>query len=127
MSGHDRPANRQSHPHAAGLGGPERIEHGVELALGNARAVVDYAYPDAVSTRLRVDRNSAIAGRLCHRVRRIHHEVQDDLLKLHRIAIDGPETRRKLRARIDMADDELRAKQVERLGDELVDVDRLRL
>src|SRR5215470_4058493 len=125
MSGHDRPANRKSYPHAGGLGGPERIEHRVELVLGNARTVVDHAKANVVSARLRADRNSAIAVRLCHRVRRIEHEVEDDLLKLHRIAVDGPETRRKLLARVDMADDELRAKQVERLGDELVDVDRL--
>src|SRR5262245_16197128 len=105
MSGHDRPANSQSHPHAAELGGPERSEHRVELASGYARAVVDDAYPNVVLAHLRADRNSAIAVRLGHCVPGIEHEVQDKLLKLHRIAVDGPEIRCKLLAQVDMADD----------------------
>src|SRR5437879_8154551 len=86
----DRPADRESHTHAAGFGGEEGVEQPVRILGGDPDAAIRYTYKHLVRLVLtRSDHQLArpIRDRL-HRFNAIHHQVNDHLLQLDPITKD---------------------------------------
>ena len=87
----DRPANRQPHPHSAGLGSVECLENALDMVRVNAWPRIAHLDEDAMCralpgadrqlTRPFLDR--------AHGFGRVEDQVQDDLLQLNTIPLNG--------------------------------------
>jgi hypothetical protein len=87
----DGPADRQPHPHAAGFRGVERFENAIDMLRIDARTGIANRDENAISlgflgtdqqlSRPRLDRT--------HCFDCVEHQVQDDLLQLNTVSLDG--------------------------------------
>ena len=86
----DRPANRQPHPHAAGLRGVKRIEHALEMRRIDAWPGIAHCHKDTCVVLLGADQQLSCPF-LCraHCFDRVQEQVQDHLLQLNAIAVNG--------------------------------------
>ena len=86
----DGPANRQPHPHAAGLRGVKCLENALEMRRIDARPGIAHCHKDACAVLLGADQQ---LSRLClnraHCFDRVQDQVQDDLLQLNTIPVNG--------------------------------------
>jgi hypothetical protein len=92
---HDRTADRESHTHAAGLGGEEDVEQPVRILGGDPDAAIRYTYDHLACLVLAgSDHQFArpIRGRL-HCFNTIHHQVNHHLLQLDPITEGHGESR----------------------------------
>src|SRR6476620_3756347 len=87
----DRPADRQPHPYPAGFRGVERLENALEMLPINTRPSIAHCYEDAICLGLlRADRQ--LSWPLLNRPHCfdcIQNQVQDDLLQLNTISLNG--------------------------------------
>ena len=93
----DRPADRQPHPHSAGLRGVESLENALEMFRIDARPRIAHCYKDTSVWRCSVLINSSRVPHLnrAHCFDRVQDQVQDHLLQLNAIAVNGKESLRK--------------------------------
>ena len=94
----DRPADRQPHSYSAGFRGVESLEDALEMFRINTWASVAHCYEEAICLGLlRADRQFSwpFLNRP-HCFDRIHNQVQDDLLQLNTISLNGKRLLRKV-------------------------------
>jgi hypothetical protein len=86
----NRPANRQPYPHAVGLPGLKCIEHALEMFRMDARPGIAHCHKDTCVVLLGADQQ---LSRRClnraHCFDRVQEQVQDHLLQLNAIAVNG--------------------------------------
>jgi membrane-associated phospholipid phosphatase len=88
VGGDDRAADREAQAEALVTERHERLEHPLELPVGNAGAAIGDREPDEAVAVHRRDEEAAFGrGRAIHRVAGVHQEVQHDLLQLHPIGL----------------------------------------
>jgi len=95
----NRSADRQPHPHPAGFRGVESLENALEIFRTNPRPRVAYRHEDFLCLILfRADQQLS-CSRLnrAHCLNRVQDQVQDDLLQLNTIALNGSQPLRKER------------------------------
>ena len=86
----DRPANRQPHPRAAGLRGVKCIEHALEMRRIEARPGIAHRHNDTCVVLLGADQQlSWLCLNRAHCFDRVQDQVQDYLLQLNAIAVNG--------------------------------------
>src|ERR1700733_3100222 len=87
MSFDDRPAYRETHSHAVGLGGEESIEDTVDISWGETGAtILDRNNNTIVAFELGRNAQPSFSIHNClHRIDSVGDEVQDHLLQLHPI------------------------------------------
>ena len=86
----DRPANRQPHPRAAGLRGVECIEHALEMRRIYARPGIAHCHKDASAVLFGADQQlSYLCLTRAHCFERVQEQVQNHLLQLNSIAVNG--------------------------------------
>ena len=86
----DRPADRQPQPRSAGLRREERFENALPMRRIDARPAIVHCYEDARVFLLGADQQLS-CSRLdrAHCFNRVEDQVQDDLLQLNAIPLDG--------------------------------------
>ena len=108
----DRLADRESDSNAIWLGRPKGIEDIPEVSFGDARTGIS-----DLDTNLATDQIGADGQRLptwlgfAHGVRRIQYQIQEHLLQLNTVAVDGRQGRRQRCEWHDVAHDEIRLYQ----------------
>ena len=93
----DRPADRQPHPHSAGFRGVESLENALEMFRINTRPRIAHCHEDAICPGL-LGADRQLSWPLLNRSHcfdRIHDQVQDDLLQLNTIPLNGKRPLRK--------------------------------
>jgi hypothetical protein len=126
MSFDDRTADRESHAHAAGFGGEERVEQLVRVLDGDPDTAILHCYQHLVRfVLMRSDHQFArpIRDRL-HRFDAVHDQVDDHLLQLDRIAEDHGQSVRELHPQRHSVTDQLTPHQRDDLCNEVIDVER---
>jgi hypothetical protein len=121
----DRPADRESHAHALGLGGEQRIEN----AIGGSGIEADAGILDgnerfAVFGRLQ--RNPQIAsavGDIAHRLNTVSDQIEQHLLQLNSVGQDWPIAGEKLDVKHNPAAFQFAAEDGQNLLDRVVDID----
>src|SRR5688572_17965446 len=83
----DGPADRQSHAHAAFLGGEERLEDPFRKLY--TRAAIADLDPDDTTRAIDAQAQHTVAWGLAHRVDAIAHEIEENLLDLDAVQGDG--------------------------------------
>ena len=86
-----RPANRQSHPHSARFRGVESVENAVEMFRIDARPGIAHCHENAFCPAL-PGADQQLSRPLINRAHcfdRVQDQVQDDLLQLNTIALNG--------------------------------------
>ena len=98
MSFDDRPANRQPHSYSAGFRGVEGLENAFDMLRIDARPRVAHCYKDSNCLGFPRADQQLSCPRLnrAHCIDRVHYQVQDDLLQLNAIPLDGKRPLRKL-------------------------------
>src|ERR1043165_5785859 len=87
MRGDDRAADCQAEAEAVFAKRHERFEHPLELTIRNAGTTIRHREFDKLAVHAgREPEVSPCCLGAVHRVARIQHEVEDDLLQLHTIA-----------------------------------------
>src|SRR5262245_65058125 len=96
MSIDDGAAYRQPHACSTGLGGVEGCEDSFEMRRINTRSGIAHGHEDACLLLLGADQQLS-CPRLyrTHGLSRIQHEVQQDLLELNAVPLNGKQTLRK--------------------------------
>src|SRR5215469_16543711 len=92
MRGNDGPADRKAQPHSLRFSSEERLEDAFHCSLRNAAAAVRDRHNHCATTILDSSTNEQPAVRslaIGHRVISIDYQVDQHLLKLHRVARDG--------------------------------------
>ena len=90
MGLYDREADRQAHPHAVGLCGVKCIEHALEMRRIEARSGIAHCHKDASVVLLGADQQlSPFCPNRAHCFDRVQEQVQDHLLQLNAIAVNG--------------------------------------
>jgi len=88
----NRTADRQTHPHAFGLGGIKRVEYVSEIV--RAKPLAGIADHDEHAIRAvvgRCDQQLALAvGRLSHGLICVEHQIEKNLLQLNSISWNRP-------------------------------------
>ena len=85
VRGDECPADRESHPKAARLGGVEGLEQALHI-VRQADAAVEDADAQLVLRDRGREREVAVVPRIrCHRVAGVHDEVEEDLLEVHAV------------------------------------------
>ena len=110
MRGDDRLADRKADAHAAGLRAPECIEDMRKVVAANAGPIVGDGQANLHTVRFGADREDSLVDVLFdHRVRRVKHEIEQHLLKLHGPTVDHGQRRREIDDGRHMADQQLGA------------------
>ena len=90
MSIYDGPAYRQPHSCSIGLGGVESVEDALQLRPIDARSGIAHGHENACVVLLRADQQlSWTRLNRAHCFNRVEDQVQQDLLKLNAIPMDG--------------------------------------
>src|SRR6185369_5453598 len=95
MRSNDGSADREAQAHSLGFRGEERLEHSFHFSLLNAATLIDDRHNHRASIVFECSTNAQPAfpsAALSHRVTSIDHQVDQDLLKLHRVASDSRQT-----------------------------------
>src|SRR5262245_44904586 len=117
----DGSADGQPHPGAAGLRGVEGLENSLEMFRINARPRIAYSdqdpslgllSPDQQFSWPRLDRSHCLDG--------VEDQIQDDLLHLNAIALNGKQAVREASLDRDAIPDDRTARQCNHLADRLV-------
>src|SRR5712691_1919100 len=87
----DGPADRQPHPNSAGLRGVESLENALEMFRTNARPGIAHCHENATGLGLLGADQQLSGPRLnrAHGFDRVQDQVQDDLLQLNTIPLNG--------------------------------------
>src|SRR5258708_30229939 len=87
----DGPANRKSHPHSARLRGVESLENALEMFRINARPRIAHCHENATGLVLLGADQQLAWPRLdrAHGFYRLQDQLQDDLLQLNAIPLNG--------------------------------------
>src|SRR6266581_4451279 len=86
----DRPTDRQSHSHSAGFRGVKCIEHALEMRRIDARPGIAHCHKDASVVLFGADQQlSCPCLNRAHCFDRVQEQVQDHLLQLNAIAVNG--------------------------------------
>src|SRR5262249_16475431 len=87
----DAPADRQAHPDPAGLRGVESLENAIEMFRVDARSGIAHCHDDVARLiPLGADQQLSSPGlNRAHCFDRIQDQVQEDLLQLNTIPLDG--------------------------------------
>jgi len=95
----DRPADRQADTHAVDLGREERVEQLVHAVAVEAHAGVPHRQADPVAILVPgTDHDlSRAAVNADHGIRSVAEQIEDDLLQLDPISVDGRQVLRQLR------------------------------
>src|SRR6516162_2338375 len=92
----DRPADRQPHPHAAGFRGVECLENALQMRRIDARPGIAHCYEGAGVVLLGADEQFSWPGLdRAHGFNGVQDQVQDDLLQLNAIPLNGKQSVRK--------------------------------
>src|SRR5262249_17631119 len=127
MRGNNRAANRKAKPHSFLLRGEERLKNIFDLFLWDAAAAVRDGYNNCAAGVLDSSTNAQPALRsvaIGHRVTSVDHQIDQNLLKLHRIAGDGRQIRRELRIHGDLLIYEIGADQLQDIAYNFVYTER---
>ena len=94
----NRAAYRQTEPEALLLRGKKRIENALQVRGWNATTPVVDGHARAASAPLRCAQHEVTLRRstVNHSAASVHDQVQENLLKLHPIAVNGRQVKRKL-------------------------------
>ena len=120
----DRPADRQPHPYSAGFRGVESLEDALEMVRINTRPSIADRHEDAISLGLlRVDRQFSwpLLNR-SHCFDRIHNQVQNDLLQLNTIPLNGKRPLRKVGIYRDSILGDFASRQYNHFIDRLIEI-----
>jgi hypothetical protein len=110
MNFDDRPADRKSHAHAAGLRREEGVEEAVRVLSGDSDTAVLYCYPHLlrfVLVRSEHQFARTIRDRL-HRFDAVHHQIDEHLLQLDPVTKHRRQRRRELEPQRDEMIEQLR-------------------
>src|SRR5262245_19558362 len=129
MRGDDAAADRQTQPHSLFFRCEERLEYLFQFFLGDTAAHVDDTHNDCAPTSVESGTNEqsalpSVAFR--HRVASVDHQIDQDLLKLHRVADDGWQVPRELNSDNDVLIDEIGTDQLQNIPYHFVDAERMR-
>src|SRR6516162_7980675 len=93
MNIYDGPTDRQAHPHAAGLRGVECLENALEMFSIDARSGIAHRHEDACKVLLGADQQLSWPRlNRAHCFNRVQDQVQDDLLQLNTIPVNGKQS-----------------------------------
>src|ERR1700733_9930709 len=123
----DGPADRQPHPESAGLGGVESVENVLAAFRINAGPGISYRYDHTPRLGLLgADRQlSWTPLNQVHRFDRIQDQIQDDLLQLNAIPLDGKKILRKRRRHCNSMLGDCASRQNKHLTDCFIEVKTL--
>src|SRR6516162_5778588 len=89
----DRPADRQPHSRSAGFGTIECLENALAMARIKARPGIAHCHEDARVVLLGADQQlSWLRLNRAHCLNRVQSQVQDDLLQLNAVAMNGKQS-----------------------------------
>src|SRR4029077_13045653 len=130
MRSDEGPADRKTESHSLGFRGEERLEDLFHFFRWNAAAAVGDGHNHCITTVLDSSTNAQPALRsvaIRHCVTSIDHQVDQDLLKLHRVAGDGRQISRQFSINTDVLTDEIGTDQLQDIPHNLVDTERMLL
>ena len=126
MRGHDRAADRQSETETVFAKRHERFEYALELPIWNPRTTIRHRQLDeAIVGRRREHKLPDRRVRRVHRVARVQHEIEHDLLQLHTIAQHGRDRRRERALHGHAPRCELTVGKIDHFANDFAEIDRL--
>jgi len=128
MSIDDGPAYRQPHSCSIGLGGVESVEDALQLRPIDARSGIAHGHENACVVLLRADQQLSLTRlNRAHCFNRVEDQVQQDLLKLNAIPMDGGRPLREASLDRDSVLDDCASRQSNHLVDCLTQIETLLL
>ena len=128
MSIDDGPAYRQPHSCSIGLGGVESVEDALQLRPIDARSGIAHGHENACVVLLSADQQLPWTRlNRAHCFNRVEDQVQQDLLKLNPISVDGGRPLREASLDRDSVLDDCASRQSNNLVDCLTEIKTLLL
>jgi hypothetical protein len=118
----DGPADRQPHPHAAGLRGVESLEHALALVRNNSRSRITHGDNSIRLLLLGADHQLSRPIDRAHCLDRVQDQIQDDLLQLNTIPLNGKQLLRKPHLERNPMLGNCAPRQFDYLGDRLIKI-----
>jgi hypothetical protein len=124
----DRSRDREAQAEAFFLRREERVEELGQAVRGDPMADVTHGDLDGIVQAASLHDDQSFARlQLIHRVHRIHHQIQHDLLQTHAVGGDRRERWPEVRAERDAAPPRLTSDEADDVAGDFVDVERLTL
>jgi hypothetical protein len=121
----NRPTYRQAEPEPVLFGREERIEQSRPTDLGDAWSQILYLHAYSIAVLNSSDRKlPAVWSFIAHGVRRIHGEIEDDLLQLGSITEHRGQISRQLEIELDLAELKLTTKELNGFTNDLSKINR---